>query len=163
MTKISIALALAFLPLAALADCPLGANETHLTVHRVMRNFGRFTIDADYLCIKSQNPNESVQDTEIAEAITKLDMAIGCAEQVLKDPTGDVLPSKLELMTDEKEKAELVDDYIYFMTDFKDGLLQYRDLFKKLQLQPGLERNFTEANEKRLELNELVGRAHKKL
>ncbi|WP_413290425.1 hypothetical protein [Bdellovibrio sp. HCB337] len=163
MTKISFIFVLAFLPLAALAECPLGAKETHLTVNRVMRNFGKFVMEADYLCVRAANPVEKVTDADINTAITKLGMAIDCADQVLKDPTGDVLPSKLVFITDEKEKAEYVDDYIYFMTDYKDGLGQYRDMFKALLAQPAAERNFTEANEKRLELDHLVMRAHKKL
>lgn len=163
MIKLSFVFVLALFPVAALAVCPLGEKETHLTVHRVMRNFGRFTMDADYLCVKASNPAEKVMDAEITEAITKLDMAIDCASEVLKNPTGELLPSKLNLMNDEKEKADLVDDYIYFMTDFKDGLTQYRDLFKNLLAQPAAERNFTEADEKRQELDHLVTRAHKKL
>lgn len=167
MTKISLfALSFLFLPLVSLAaDCPLGAKEDHLTVNRVMRNFGRFIMYADGVCVKSQNSweKDSIEDSEISEAIGKMDLVVACAEQVLKDPTGDVLPGKLLIMKDEKEKQELVDDYIYFMTDFKDAVIDYRELFKKLLAQKKSERNFDEANAKRLEVDALVERAHKKL
>lgn len=167
MNKITLfILSIAFLPLVSMAaECPLGAKEDHLTIHRVMRNFGRFIMYADGVCVKSQNPWEKdhLQDEEITEAVGKLDQVVACAEAVLKNPTGDVLPGKLILMTDEKEKAELVDDYIYFMTDFKDAAIEYRDLLKKLLTQKAAERNYDEVNEKRHEVDTLVERAHKKL
>jgi len=152
-----------FLPLASMATCPLGPKETHLNVHRLMRNFGRNTRDADYLCVKGKIPYETVTDNELSEAITKLGVVIECADEVLKDPTGEVLPGKLLIMTDEKEKAELVDDYVYFMTDFKDIVIEYRELFKALLAQKPSERNFTEVDEKRSEVDKLINRAHKKL
>lgn len=164
--KISLMiLSFVFLPLVSLADCPLGAKEDHLTISRVMRNFGRFTLPADSLCLKGINPpeRESISDSQITDAIAKLSLAVDCAEAVLKNPTGDVLPSHLELMTDAKAKAQVVDDYIYFMTDFRDGLKEYQDILGKLLTQPSAERNYTEANDKRQELDTLVERAHKKV
>jgi hypothetical protein len=130
-----------------------------------MRNFGSFTLAADSITLRSTNPwgHEETTEVEMGEAIDKLNLAIGCAEEVLKDPTGDVLPSKISSMTDEKEKAELVDDYVYFMTDFKDGLLEYREIFRKLQTQKPANRNFKEAKSKLDDLNEIVDRAHRKL
>ncbi len=168
MTKLSLCIAgFIFIPLVSMAGvaCPLGAKEDHLTVNRVMRNFGRFIMYADGVCIKAQNPWEKdhITDQEITVAIGKLDLVVVCAEAVLKDPTGDVLPSKLLLMKDEKEKAELVDDYIYFMTDFKDAVLEYRELFKTLLLQKAVNRNYDEVNTKRHEVDALVERAHKKI
>lgn len=158
-------LSLIFLPLASGAQCPLGAKETHLTVQRLMRNFGSYTLKADSLCLEGVNrwERDSITEERFPEAIHKLDLAILCAEEVLKDPTGDVLPSKISFIKDEKEIAELVDDYIYFMTDFKDGLIEYREIFKKLQAQKPAERNFEEANIKRQDLDTLVERAHRKL
>lgn len=167
MTKFSLfVLSFLFLPIVSLAaECTLGAKEDHLTVNRVMRNFGRFIMYADSVCIKSQNnwEKDGVTDGEITEAIGKLDQVIECADQVLKNPTGDVLPGKLLIMKDEKEKQELVDDYIYFMTDFKDIVIEYRDLFKGLLSQKASDRKFDEVNAKRLEVDALVERAHKKL
>jgi hypothetical protein len=163
MIRSSLLLALLFLPMATMAACPLGAKETRLNVNRLMRNFGKAVSDADYICFKAKNPIETVTDSDINEAINKLDMGIECAEEVLKDPTGEVLPGKLLIMTDEKEKAELVDDYVYFMTDFKDALIEYRDLYKALLAQKPSERNFTEVDEKRKDVDNLVMRAHKKL
>ncbi|MBS1972255.1 MAG: hypothetical protein JSU04_18260 [Bdellovibrionales bacterium] len=168
MTKLSLIIAgFIFMPLVSTADvaCPLGAKEDHLTINRVMRNFGRFIMYADGVCVKAQNPWEKdhITDQEITEAIGKMDLVVACAEAVLKDPTGDVLPGKLLLMKDEKEKAELVDDYVYFMTDFKDAVIEYRELFKKLLTQKAADRNYDEVNTKRQEVDALVERAHKKL
>lgn len=167
MTKISLfAMSFLFLPLVSMAaECTLGAKETHLTVNRVMRNFGRFIMYADGVCVKSRNTweRDSIKDSELTEALGKLDQVIECAEQVLRNPTGDVLPNKLLIMKDEKEKQELVDDYIYFMVDFKDAVIEYRDIFKKLLSQKPAERNYDEANDKRLEVDALVDRAHRKL
>jgi len=158
-------LGLLFLPLTALAECPLGANEDHLTINRVMRNFGRFIMYADTISVKSLTPaeREYITDKDINEAISKLDLVVGCADEVLKNPTGDVLPGRLLLMTDEKEKAELVDDFVYFMTDFKDVVTEYRELFKKLLTVKASERNFEEVNSKRHDVDALVERAHQKL
>jgi hypothetical protein len=168
MTKITlIVFSFILLPFVSMADveCPLGAKEDHLTVNRVMRNFGRFIMYADGVCVKAQNPWEksNITDAEISEAIGKMNQVVACAEAVLKNPTGDVLPGKLLIMTDEKAKAELVDDYIYFMTDFKDAVVEYRELFKKLLIQKPADRNFDEANSKRHEIDALVMRAHKKI
>ena len=162
---ILLALSLLLMPLASMAACPLGAKEDHLTVQRVMRNFGRFVGFADNICVIALNSwvRDPIPDAKLMEALDKLGMSIDCANDVLKNPTGDVLPSKLILMKDEPAKAELVDDYIYFMTDYRDGLTEYRELFQKLLTQKPEERDFTEANEKRLELDKLVERAHKKL
>lgn len=161
--KMFLAFIFGLFPLSVGAECPLGAKETHLTVQRVMRNFGRYISDADHLCVKGQNPSEKVTDAEITLATANLGLAIACANEVLKNPTGDVLPSKLELMTDEKEKAELIDDYVYFMTDFRDELVLYRSMFQNVLAQPASERDFQEVNEKRQDVDQLVNRAHKKL
>lgn len=164
MTRISlIILGLLILPFATMADCPLGQKDSHLTIGRLMRNFGRYTADADYICIKSKNPREKISDAEITDATADLGIAIECAEQVLKNPTGDVLPTKLVFMTDEKEKAKLVDDYIYFMTDFKDALIEYRKVISELGTMKPSERNYSEACEKYEDVDNLVNRAHKKL
>lgn len=166
MTKLNLlVLSLLFVPLASMADCPLGAKEDHLTIQRVMRNFGRFVMVADSVALNGVNPIEkpAIKDADISEAITKLGFAIDCSSEVLKNPTGDLLPSKLNLMTDEKEKAEIADDFVTFMGDFHDGLVEYQDMFKKLLAQPATDRNFDEVNNKRQELDDLVERAHKKL
>jgi len=166
MTKAHlIALFLLFTPLFSIAaDCPFPANEDHLTIGRVMRNFGR-VMYADGICIDAQTPwkREQIKDSEITEAIEKLDEVIACAEAVLKSPTGDLLPSKLNLIKDEAAKQEIIDDYIYFMTDFKDAVIDYRKIFKKILTQKPAERSFDEANAKRLEVNTLVDRAHRKI
>lgn len=162
LKEVCVSVAL-MLPFAAGAVCPLGANETELTVQRVMRNFGRFISDADHLCIKAKNPEELISNEEISAAINQLGLAIDCADEVLRNPTGDLLPSKIEFIQDAKEKKELVDDYIYFMTDFRDELIQYRKLFEALRAQEPALRNFQEINEKRQDLDHLVDRAHKKL
>jgi len=152
-------------PMAALADCPLGEHESTLTVGRIMRNFGRFTMVADSIAADGVDPwgHKPVTAAQMTEAIDKLSQSIDCADAVLKNPTGDLLPGKLTFITDEKERAAFVDDYVYFMTDFKDGLIEYREIFKKLQAQKPEDQKFDEANSKREELDNLVNRAHKKL
>ncbi|MGZ3746629.1 MAG: hypothetical protein ACXWRE_04650 [Pseudobdellovibrionaceae bacterium] len=158
-------LALFLLPISAKAECRLGVGETHLTVQRVMRNFGSFTLKAESVTLTATNPwsYETVSEADISEAIEKLGFAINCAEEVLKDPTGDILPSRISSITDEKERSEKVDDFVYFMTEFKDVLNSYRDIFKGLQAQKPADRNFKEAKLKLDELNDIVERAHRKL
>lgn len=85
---ILLTLCLMFLPMASMAICPLGAKEDHLTVQRVMRNFGRFVGVADNVCVLALNSwrHEPIPDAKLTEAIDKLSMAIDCANDVLKDP-----------------------------------------------------------------------------
>lgn len=148
---------------SAHAACPLGKGEDRLTLPRVMRNFGRSIMHADYLCVKSRIPQESVTDAEIHNAIEKLSLVLDCAEEVLRDPTGERLPSKINLLESEQKKVDLADDFIYFMTEFKDTVMDYRDSFQTLLKKTPSERNFTDVCEKYQDVNRVVNRAHKKL
>jgi hypothetical protein len=145
------------------AECPLGEKETHLTIHRVMRNFGRFVTPADMVTIKGVNPNEKVNDQELTIAIEKLGYVVDCAQAVLDNPTGDMLPTDAHNIEDAKTRQEYVDDFLYFMTDFRDGLIEYREMFKKTLLQKPEERDYKPLREKCIELDNLVEHAHKKV
>lgn len=148
----------------ASAACPLGENETTLTVHRVMRNFGRYTSPAEDIAFKTTNPysNEKVEDAEYTAAAASLDIAISCADAVLANPTGELLPDK-SVFLEGKEKADYIDSYIYFMEEFKTGLGEFRDLLLATLAQKPEARDYPALKRKGDELNDLINHAHKRL
>ena len=155
---------LVFAPLASFAvTCPLGAKETTLTVQRVMMNFGRYYAGFDDLSYKARTPEETITDKDLETAGNNLEVAIACADEVLKNPTADVLPSKLTVMTDEAEKKDLIDSYLYFMEDFKEGLTECRQMVAMLLAQKPEDRKYDQLIEKSKEMNERIDHAHSKM
>jgi hypothetical protein len=145
----------------ALADCPLGAKEDHLTIQRIMRNFGRFVTPADMVTIKGVNPAEKVSDAELTDAIENLGKVIDCAQAVLDHPEGDLLPAESRRLEGSARK-DYLDDFLLFMTDFRDGLKEYREMFQKTLLQKAPDRDYKPLRQKCIELDNLVEHAHKK-
>ncbi|MGE5086742.1 MAG: hypothetical protein ACM3MG_10610 [Bacillota bacterium] len=151
-------------PMASFAvTCPLGPKETTLTVQRVMINFGRYYADFDDLAYKARNPNESITDNDMQRTIENLEVAIACADEVIKNPTPDSLPSKLSTIQDEAQRKDLIDSYLYFMEDFKEGLMECRQLVQTVLAQNPTERNYSLFIEKSNEMNERIDHAHSKL
>lgn len=151
-------------PMASFAvTCPLGPKETTLTVQRVMLNFGRYYANFDDLAYKARNPNETITDQDMQTAINNLEVAIACADEVIKNPTADTLPTKLSTIKDEAQRKDLIDSYLYFMEDFKDGLVECRQLVQTVLAQNPGERNYSPFIEKSKEMNERIDHAHSKL
>jgi hypothetical protein len=144
--------------------CPLGEKEATLNVHRVMRNFGRYMGPAEDVAFKATDPYgvEKVQDQEITDAAAKLDIAISCADAVLANPTGELLPDK-SVFLEGKEKADYIDSYLYFMEEFKTGLGEFRDLLLATVAQKVEARDYAALKRKGDELNDLINHAHKRL
>ncbi|MNL10203.1 hypothetical protein D3C87_1309980 [compost metagenome] len=144
--------------------CPIGEKETTLNVHRVMRNFGRYMSPAEDVAFKATNPygTEKVQDSEITAAAAKLDISISCADAVLANPTGELLPDK-SVFLEGKIKADYIESYIYFMEEFKTGLTEFRDLLLVVVAQKVETRDYQALKRKGDELNELINHAHKRL
>lgn len=146
----------------AMAECPLGQKETQLSIQRVMRNFGRFTLNADAISLKGLNPHDKVTDAELQVAIEKLGLAIDCAQAVLDNPTGSMLPDEATWLKD-KAREDYISDFLYFMEDFRDKLVEYQQLFKDTLQQTPEERDYNSIRKKCLELDKLVEHAHKKV
>ena len=160
-----LALALPLLLTTTMASaCPLGEKEDVLTIQRVMRNFGRFILAAEMVTLKANNPNEtkSVHDKEFVEAAAKIDVAISCADAVIANPSGRLLPDNaLELQGD--ALAEYIDSLVYFMDEFKTSLTEFRDLLLLTASQKVEQRDYLALKEKNEEIDKLVLRAHKRL
>ncbi len=152
----------AFFFLSASA-CPLGANENHLTIQRVMLNFGKYVSAADAIAVRSRNPHETISNSEISSAVEKLHLALSCANAVIQNPTGDVLPSKYYFLPEESEKKSYVEDFVDFMTDFRDSLKNYQDSLKQILEQKPEERKFQNVIDKMNAVDQQVDRAHRKL
>ncbi len=143
--------------------CPLGQNEQTLTIGRVMRNLGRFYMPTEMIYIKGTNSNEDpITNAELANAADKLNIAITCADAVIKNPSGDLLPSKAAFLSGEA-LTEYIEDLVYYMTDFKTALAEVRELLGKLEMQSPADRKFEELKEKCQEVDDLINHAHKKL
>lgn len=142
--------------------CPLGAREDHLTIQRVMINYGKYVGGPDHVVLLgARYPNETVTDADISNAISQLGLAIVCAQAILDNPTGDLLPGKASFLTG-SELKEYVDDFIYFTNEFRDALAVYRDSFSKLLATPKESRNWELLYAESKDLNELIDRAHRK-
>jgi len=144
------------------AVCPVGSNDDHLTIHRVMQNFGRFTLAADSISLRSANPNETITDQQLNTAIENLGSAIDCAQAVLNNPAGDLLPDHASALSGDELK-EYISDFVYFMNDFHDGLIEYRTLFQNILAKKPQERDFQPIRDKCKELDDLVEHAHHKV
>lgn len=144
--------------------CPLGEKETTLNVHRVMRNFGRYMSPAEEVAFKVTNPFgvEKVADQEFVDAAAKLDIAISCADAVVANPTGELLPDKVVFL-EGQAKADYIDSYVYFMGEFKDGLAEFRDMLLATVAQKVEVRDYAALKRKADELNKLINRSHKRL
>ncbi|WP_413575835.1 hypothetical protein ACLVWU_15795 [Bdellovibrio sp. HCB290] len=164
ISRIVLAMAL-LMPALSVAQvtCPLRNGETELTINRVMRNFGKYFADAETVARKIGDPWDKVTDQDIQKGIAGLDISIACAEAVMADPTEVVLPSKGALITDPKAKQELKEYYLYFMEDFRDALVEYRDLLVKTLATPEAQRDYAAIVEKNQEVNDKVNKAHKKI
>lgn len=144
--------------------CPVGEKETTLNVHRVMRNFGRYMSPAEMVAFKATDPYgvEKVQDPEIVSAAAQLEIAISCADAVLANPTGELLPDKVVFL-EGKAKADYIDSYIYFMEEFKTGLTEFREMLLAVVAQKVEVRDYKALKRKADELNDTINHAHKRL
>jgi soluble cytochrome b562 len=140
--------------------CPLG-KEDHLTIQRVMINFGHFTMRPDFAALRGAKlPNETVTTEDLVQAANDLDGAIACAQAVIDGPTEDLLPSATDRVKSE-ERAAFIENFVYMMGEFQEGLVEYKALFAQLAETPEADRDFTEVYSKCQELNDLVDRSHR--
>lgn len=147
---------------ASAATCPLGAKDDHLTVHRIMINYGKYVGPADHIVLLgARYPNETVTDSDISTSIDQLGLAIACAQAILDNPTGDLLPDKASFLTGQEQK-DYIDDFVYFTNEFHDALVVYRDSFKKMLATPKASRNWELLYAESKELNDLIDHAHRK-
>jgi len=152
----------ALFPLASQA-CPLGAKEDHLTVQRVMLNFGKYIGQADNIAlIGAKYPNETVTDAQIADVVNKIGLAITCAEAVIANPTGDLLPSKTVFLEGDALK-EYIEDYVYFMTDFRDAMIHYKASFAAIGAVKAADRDWNALYAESEKLNSIIDHAHRKM
>lgn len=142
--------------------CPLGVNEDHLTIQRVMRNFGRFIMPAESLVYRGQNKAEKITDAELEEAIMKLSLVISCANAVIESPAGDLIPTVARSLP-AAQKAKYIEKLVYFMEEFKLSVTEYQNRFIEMQTRPQNLRDFTELYGKTKEQDALIERAHQKL
>lgn len=142
--------------------CPLGAKENHLTIQRIMRNFGRFIMPAEMISVRSQNKTEVITDAQLEDAILKLNHVVSCAQAVVDNPTGDLIPMAARLLP-EKRKATYIEDLVFYMDEFKELVKEYQNLFIEVSAKPAAARNF-EAIQNHTKLqNAMIDHAHEKL
>jgi hypothetical protein len=153
-------LTLLFFPFFAnAADCPLGPRENALTLTRVMRNFGSFTLSADSVATLGQSDSGSIKEADLQTAVTKLQLAEACAFAVVHDDAGKLLPLKAEDL-----KGAARDAYIKLfhdtMQDFLEGLQAYEAVFREIQAQAPALRNYADAVKWSKEIDDRATRAH---
>lgn len=143
--------------------CPLGKNEDHLTIQRIMMNYGKFVSDADHVAVfGARYPSEDLTDQDIQKAINQLNLAINCAQAILNNPTGDLLPNKVNDLHG-TEQEEYIADFVSFTEDFRDALVAYQLSFKKILIEEVKNRNWEPIYQESLALNEMISHAHRKL
>ena len=135
-------LSLIFVSLSAQAEvCPLGPKEDHLILARVMRNFSKYTRDADSLAVKSKQWPEDITDTELKEASEKIPTAIACADAALDNPQSEMLPRKLDELQGEMREKYLA-HYLEYLKKFRAVLVQYKQVLDDLLALPKAQRQF---------------------
>lgn len=143
--------------------CPLGKGEEHLTIQRVMRNFGRFTLSADANALKGMNPHDKVSSAAIAKTIDDLEIAISCAQAAVLPPlAGALLPACTEALS-ETVRIDYINLYVKLMKDFESELVVYQNLYKLVLMQPEETRDFNGIYKQSKKIEELVDSAHKQL
>lgn len=147
---------------ASAATCPLGAKDDHLNIHRIMINYGKFVGPADHIVLLgARYPNETVTDADISSSIDQLASAIACAQAILDNPTGEMLPDKASFLTGQAQQ-DYIDDFVYFTNEFRDALEVYRNSFIKMLATPKESRNWELLYAESKELNDLIDHAHRK-
>jgi hypothetical protein len=159
--KIAILIILSFYSFTILA-CPLGAKEDHLTIQRVMRNFGRFSREAESLTITGKDYPDSVSETTLDKGISDLSLVVSCVDAVLQNPTGDLLPSAADNLEINEKEAYIV-KFIQYLNDFKNSTLYFQKLLVVEKNKPINLRNFKISYEYTKTFNEIIDRAHKEL
>lgn len=143
--------------------CPLGKNEDHLTIQRIMINYGKFVSDADHVAVYgARYPNEVLTDQDIEKAIKQLNLAINCAQAILNNPTGDLLPNKAHDLSG-AEQEEYISDFLGFTEDFHEALTAYQLSFKNILEKDTTHRVWEPVYQESLALNEMISHAHRKL
>ena len=108
--------------------CPVGRKDDHLNIHQIMINFGHYTLTADMVAVKGTNPAETITNEDLQKAADDLSVAAICADAVITgyQTNPDLLPDKADFLSGDA-RTEYINDFIYFMTDFKDEIATYRD------------------------------------
>ena len=140
-----IALLFVGLQARAAVTCPLG-GDAHLTIQRVMINFGKYTADADAI-----TRDASGTDTEIASAVSGLKISQACAQEVVDGTSEDLLPAGARKVTGAK-RDNYIRDFKKAMADFAQALGDYADALSR--------KSFNEAAGKKKLVGDLADEAH---
>lgn len=160
MYKILV-LSLAIFPLISDA-CPIGAKEDHLTISRVMRNFGRYSREAESLTLLGKDYPLDVKESVLDKAITDLNLVVSCADAVINDPSGDLLPVAADDYTG-IERENYILKFVNFMQEFKVSTLHFQSLLVMEKNKAPSDRNYKNAYEYTKKFNEIIDLAHKEL
>jgi hypothetical protein len=152
---------LAIFPLAIEA-CPISPKEDHLTISRVMRNFGRYSRDAESLALTGKDFPLDVKESILDKAISDLNIVVTCAEAVINNPTGDLLPVAVDDYTG-FERENYILKFINFMHEFKASTLHFQSLLITEKNKNLADRNYQIAYEYTKKFNEIIDLAHKEL
>lgn len=145
---------------AALADaCPLGPRETELSLARVMRNFGRGTMQASTSIQRGTRDAGDVTEAMFKASIDGLGMAQSCVEMALTMNTREMLPLKARDLSGAALDSYLV-KYHALMREFSVILMDLRGEFIKQAALAASERNFSAAANLEKAMNEKVNEAH---
>jgi hypothetical protein len=153
-------MALLFLPIIAhSSECPLGPREDALTLSRVMRNFGSFTLSADSVATLGESDPASIKESDLQTAITKLQLAQACAFAVVHDEAGTLLPLKAEDLKGAAREA-YIKLFRDTMQDFLEGLQAYEAVFRGIQARAPASRSYADAVKWSKEIDDRATRAH---
>lgn len=140
--RLILILVLTFSSISVFAKiCPLGAKEDTLTLARVMRNFGKAVRDADGLAVETKQWPEEGTTEKLLAASQPISMGIVCADELINNPTGDLLPKKLNELQGEM-REQYLKHYIDALKKFRDGLVEYKRILEDLAALPADQRKF---------------------
>lgn len=146
----------------AIEACPLSPKEDHLTISRVMRNFGRYSREAESLTLTGKDFPLDVKESILDKAINDLNIVVICAEAVINNPTGDLLPTAADDYTG-IERENYILKFVNFMHEFKASTLHFQSLLINEKNKNLANRNYKIAYEYTKTFNEIIDLAHKEL
>lgn len=117
---------------------------------------------AEMIAYRGLNKYEVITDDQLDEAINKLNLVMSCAQSIIDNPKGDLLPVNAKNLFGDN-LSQYTDDLIYFMGEFKISIEGYQNLFVSVRATKQEKRDFNAIFLYTKEQDILIERAHKKL
>lgn len=143
--------------------CPLGEKEDHLTIQRVMRNFGRYTRHPQFISLKGVQWPSDITDLDIEKAVADLDIVVACARAVVTKPEGDLLPTYFADLSAEERSLHML-KYLEWLRKFIIEVQLFQSMFRELSnVDFRIQDQFKKLEQQSKKMDQVVNEAHEYL